>query len=50
MNAAAGDQGVDVRVPVQKLAVGLDGGDHARQHVVAAEQAPDFGPDAAPIC
>ena len=45
---AAGDQGVDVRVPVQKFTVGLDGGDHAGQHVLAAEQAADFGLDARP--
>ncbi len=36
----AGQKRVDVRVPVQKFAVGLDGGDHAGRHVVAAELAP----------
>ena len=44
----AGDQGVDVRVPVQQFAVGLDRGDHAGHHVLAAEQASDFGLDARP--
>ena len=39
---------MDVRVPVQQFAVGLDGGDHAGRHVVAAEQASDFRLDAGP--
>ena len=33
---------------MQKLAVALDGGDHAGHYVVAAEQAVDFGLDASP--
>ena len=45
---ATGDQGVDVRMPMQKLPVGLDCSDHARQYVRAAERAADFRPDAGP--
>ena len=39
---------MEVRVPVQKLAEGLDGGDHAGQHIIPAEQALNFSTDAAP--
>ena len=39
---------MDVRVPVQEFAEGLDRGDHAGHHVVAAEQASDFGLEARP--
>jgi hypothetical protein len=35
-------------MPVQEFPVGLDGGHHARQHVLAAELALDFRPDARP--
>ena len=44
----ASEQRVDVRMPVQKFAVGLDGSDHAGHDVVAAELAPDFRLDARP--
>ena len=44
----AGQQNMHVRVPVQKFAECLDGGDHAGHHVVAAEQASDFGLEARP--
>jgi len=44
----ARDQGVDVRMPVQEFAVGLDRDDHARQGVPSPEQAADFRLDAPP--
>ena len=37
-----------VRVPVQEFAERLDGGDHAGNHVLPAEQAADFGLEARP--
>ena len=40
------DQRVDVGVPMQEFAVGLDRGDHTGQHVVPTEQASHFGLDA----
>jgi len=45
---AARDQRVDVRVPVQEFAERLDRTHHARHHVVAAQQASDFGLDTVP--
>jgi hypothetical protein len=33
---------------MQEFAVGLDGGGHARDYVVPAEETPDFGLDACP--
>ena len=45
---AARRERVEVRVPVQHRAVGLDGGDHARHHVVAAESAADLVSNARP--
>ena len=37
-----------MRMPVQQLAVGLDGDDHARQGVVSRKRAADFIPHASP--
>jgi hypothetical protein len=44
----AGEQSMDVRVPVQEFAERLNGGDHAGLHVVATEQTPDFRLEARP--
>ncbi len=46
--AAARDQGMDMRVPVEQIAVRLDGGGHAGPDVVATQQAADLGLKARP--
>ena len=45
---AAGDQHMQVWMPVQEFAVRLNGGDHAGHHIVATQQTANFCPDAGP--
>ena len=45
---AAGNQHVDVRVPMQKFAMGLNRPDHPRHDILPTEQAPGFRLEAGP--
>jgi hypothetical protein len=45
---SAGNQHVDVRMPMQEFSVSLDGGDHAGHDIVPTQQASDFRLDAGP--
>ena len=45
---ATGDERMEMRMPVQQFAVGLNRRDHARHDVFAAQQPPDLVADARP--